>query len=307
MSTQAGFYDDTQTRVTWDRSAFEEFQARRDAALVTSDAKRLKKLFAAAASPLAREVFDWATKNNVTFFIDHTCEKAGAYYTVGTGTVGLGARYADMPDIAIPMLVHEIRHAWQDQQGMIPTKARNFAEYMIQVALIEADAAAFQRATERQEDRIRWQEEGVKPLPHPDVQADLRRHFADWRQRHGAFYGNTAVRHFAHKLGVPDVAPVDFKTQFRPYGGVRKVPAVYGIPTALDRVIDTLGKTFDGKNYLDHDSARTELAEKFLKPKLAHRFFQSAQKIQPLVTEVNKRLTAKQRDHRKKTGGDFYL
>lgn len=305
-------FQDTETTVIWDQSGFDAFMAKRDPVQEAADQEQLKRLFATASSQVAHEAFDWAEKNGMRFFIDHSLQNAGAYYTMGTGVVGLGARYAPISSIAIPMLVHEIRHGWQDKQGMIPTVGRNFAEYMIQIALMEADATAWESISRVQERVSRYAEEGMRPLANQPLPAMLAREFSSWHRIRGAFYGETASRRFGHKLGLPDVTPVNFKTAFQPYKDENKVPVIYGISTALDTVIEKLGCGFaaanaNTPNYLAQPVARKSLENTLLKPRLAHRFFQAAMRVPPLVKEVNKAMAQKQRQHRKKHGTDLYL
>ncbi|MDP2205215.1 MAG: hypothetical protein Q8K65_02810 [Alphaproteobacteria bacterium] len=305
-------FQDTETTLVWDQRGFDAFMAKRDPMQEAVDQQRLKNLFRAASAPVTREAFNWAEKNGMKFFIDHSLQNAGAYYTMGTGVVGLGARYSNNPAIALPMLVHEIRHGWQDKQGMIPTAARSFAEYMTQIALIEADASAWQYASARQETASWHYEEGMKSPEMLPREALMGGEFTRWHNAHGTFYGETAARRMGTKLHLPDVTPVNFKTQFQPYKGKNKPPVIHGIPTALDTVIEKLGRGFDAANtdvpnYLAQPEMRAHLEKTLLSPRLAHRFFQAAAKVPPLVKEVNKAMTQKQRQHRKKHGADLYL
>jgi len=308
------FFQDTETKVVWDQRCFDSFMAQRDPVQEAADQKRLKMLFAAASSPVTQEAFEWAEAQGMKFFIDHSLQNAGAYYTMGTGVVGLGARYAHNPAVALPMLVHEIRHGWQDTQGMIPTTARNFAEYMIQIALIEADASAWQYASERQETSNWYYEEGMKAPSFPEREILMASEFARWNAAHGKFYGETASRRMGTKLELPGVTPVNFKTEFQPYSGknAMKVPQIRGIDTALDAVVEKLGRGFDAANgnqanYLATPAMREHLAKNVLSKTLAHRFFQAAAKVPPLVKDVNKAMTRKQQQHRRKHGGELYL
>lgn len=317
-------FQDTEATVVWDQRGFDDFMAKRDPVQEAEDQKRLKRLFAAASAPVTREAFDWALQNGMKFFIDHSLQNAGAYYTMGTGVVGVGARYVNSPVIAQPLLVHEIRHGWQDKQGMIPTVARSFAEYMTQIALIEADASAWQYASEYQESASYHQrvyhEKEINWAELPSREDLMGSEFIRWHQAHGKFYGETAVRRIGAKLGLADVTPVDFKMQFRPYKDKNDAPVIRGIPTALDVVVEKLGSGFNAANikgfnaantntpnYLACPEMRAHLEQKLLVPRLAHRFFQATQKLPPLVKEVNKALDQKQRAHRKKHGTDFYL
>src|SRR6218665_133029 len=112
---QHALFQDTEAKVVWDQTGFDAFMAKRDPVQEAADQKRLKMLFDAASAPASIEAFDWARDNGVRFFIDRSLKHAGAYYTMGTGVVGLGGSYTSNPAISIPLLVHEIRHAWQDK------------------------------------------------------------------------------------------------------------------------------------------------------------------------------------------------
>ena len=48
-------------------------------------------------------------------------------------------------------------------------------------------------------------------------------------------------------------------------------------------------------------------SDALLSKTLAHRFFQAAAKVPPLVKDVNKAMTRKQQQHRRKHGGELYL
>lgn len=303
----------------WDQSAFTRFMATRDPVQEKKDQKRLRDVFAAAQSTIAKEAFAWAEQNGVKFFIDRSLKNAGAYYTMGTGVVGVGEQGMQSATTAIPLLVHEIRHGWQDKQGMIPTVARSFAEYYTQIALIEADASAWQRAAGREE----WSLQGSSPREDrtggrifPRAQA-LMVEFSLWNDYHAAFYGDVASRGMARKLHLHGIDPVDFKTEFRPYAGpdALKVPEIRGISIALDQVVAQLGQGFfrpandDGANssYLAQDEAIKHLQQNVLRERLAHRFFGAAAKVPPVVKAVNKALQARAARYRKKHGSDLYI
>ena len=54
----------------WDQSAFTRFMATRDPVQEKKDQTRLRDVFAAAQSTIAKEAFAWAEQNGVKFFID---------------------------------------------------------------------------------------------------------------------------------------------------------------------------------------------------------------------------------------------
>jgi|GEM_PF-1591133 len=301
------------TGATWDQSSFHRFQSRRPPEKVAEDARRLRNVFQESASPTFQKMVAWALENDVVFFIDHTLQRAGAYYTMGTGAVGLNANYADSPMQAAPLIGHEIRHAWQDKQGFIPTVGRNFAEYFMQISLMEADAFAFERLIE-EEEAAYWGGNDAFDLggvlfedPAAKPQKVLQDAFMAWTGRRGALYGDTAARHFGTQLGIPGITPTDFRMSFQPYKDADK-PIIRGIDvTDVEKALKA-GKGFDGTdNYLDTPAMRDYLENKLLKPGLAQKFYRAGRHLPPLVKDVNKRFRAAQASHRKKTGTDLYL
>lgn len=303
----------------WDETAFTRFMATRDPVQEKKDQKRLRDVFAAAQSTIAKEAFAWAEQNGVKFFIDRSLKNAGAYYTMGTGVVGVGEQGMKNATTAIPLLVHEIRHGWQDKQGLIPTVARSFAEYYTQIALVEADASAWQRAAGREEasmESVSLREDRTGGRVFPRAQT-LMMGFSFWNDDHAAFYGNVASRGMARKLHLHGIEPVDFKTEFRPYAGPQalKIPEVRGISLVLNHVVTQLGQGFfrpanddaQNSNYLAQDEAIKHLQQNVLRERLAHRFFDAAAKVPPVVKAVNKAMQARAARHRKKHGTDLYI
>ena len=118
-----------------------------DAARVTQDAAALADLIATARrlSPTAAAALDWAEQHGVIFAIDHQCRARG-YYLTSTGIVSLHIRTALEKDraAAIGTLVHEIRHAWQDYNGIFINFNQPVIDSVRDLALCEADAYALQ-------------------------------------------------------------------------------------------------------------------------------------------------------------------
>lgn len=307
---------------TWDQASFHLFQAQRLPEMVAEDARRLRHIFQESSSPTFQKMVAWALENDVVFFIDHTLKRAGAYYTMGTGAVGLNASYADNPMQAAPLIGHEIRHAWQDKNGFIPTVGRDFAEYFMQISLMEADAFAFERLIE-EEEAAYWgmgddfgvtidNEDidlgaGVFEDPAKNPQKVLQEAFTKWTGRRGQLYGDTAARYFGTQLGIPGITPTDFRMSFQPYRDSDK-PVIHGIDVRDVEKALKAGKGFGSDdNYLDTPEMRAYLENKLLKPGLAQKFYRASNNLPPLVKEVNKRLRKAQAAHRQKTGSDLYL
>jgi len=129
----------------WDQTAFEELKATWTPERIAEDEKTLQEVFALAADcPLLAEALDWANTHGIKFFIDHQAVNIGGYYLPGTGVMAVVPRsFMRMEEV----MVHEIRHAWQDYNGLISWNDNtphdgSFNDFFINNALIEADAKA---------------------------------------------------------------------------------------------------------------------------------------------------------------------
>src|SRR5690606_16166180 len=114
-----------------------------------------------AKSPLGKELLKWADANNIRIEMDHQTQ-AGGYYYQGYKIVALSARSSN--EDLTGTLAHEIRHAWQDSHGMIPSLSDNLAQlqtpedYITQIKFIEADAFAVGETVRRSVSAKRRQE-----------------------------------------------------------------------------------------------------------------------------------------------------
>ena len=93
-------------------------------------------------SETGAELLNWADNNDIDIVMDTQMEPdfQGIYMT-GTDTIVL-SYHTDIPFAAI-FLGHEIRHAWQDYEDIIPrTAVMPPAPFFWNMALMEADAAA---------------------------------------------------------------------------------------------------------------------------------------------------------------------
>lgn len=297
----------------WEREAFDAFKAGLSPARVARDEKLLADVFNMAAGvPILKEALDWARENDIAFIVDETTTGALGYYNVGTGVValGLGGLSRRYKSEVAGTLVHELRHAWQDVQGMIPTAGHGFAEYYTKVALIEADAEAHgelarrqARIHERQQDLENY--EAANPVvaqrlavvvekaraeaaqnPQP-LWGFFKNWFSSWR---AASYGDTAAKHWGVKMGVPGVTKKNYRFEYKPYEG-KKAPVLEGIDFSRPEQLRRMGKGFSGascKNYFNN-AAKDDLSRRILSPDLATRFYDRAQKPTPLVRELRRR------------------
>lgn len=178
----------------------------------------------------------------------------------------------------------------------------------MQIALLEADALAFERVT-RSEDELLCSAfvRGDTPRLLMPQALKLAQYFETWTASRGALYGETAARHFGNRLGISGITPCDFAMSYQPFknGGC---PQLKGIDvTDINKVL-AIGAGFEGvDNYLDNPKMHAYLKNKLLKPALAQKFYAANANLPPLVKEVNKRFRRAQIAHRKKTGQDLYL
>lgn len=129
---------------SWKENADDVFaaqpQERRD-----YDAARIEKVKTMLAeTKTGREILTWAEENNIEIRLDYQCEEAGAggYYVPGSKMVCLNAYLPD--DRLMIALVHELRHAWQGENGFCATLYKDAGTYLKQFRFIEADAAAYE-------------------------------------------------------------------------------------------------------------------------------------------------------------------
>lgn len=312
----------TETYLPWDQFSFEAFQARRDPARVATDKKRLSAVFnLAAASPTFKQELDWAKEHGVQFFIDHTTT-VGGYYTHGTGIVTIADRFVPKSDtekspLAASLLAHEIRHVWQDFNGMMTASHEGFLLKYIHTGLIEADATAFQMRVESEcrqafpdapvyrRKPIPWrlssaagsgedsamETDNLPPPPEGDIEVlkappslleGFKGWYSSWKPE---WYGNRIA---GIKLGLESAK---IYPEFVCYSSSPHI----GYFNPLSRQdIQKLGEGFDGDNYLDHPKAAGFL-KRVLNPSLALRFYQAASREMP---EIVQKICQREREYK---------
>jgi len=282
------------TEMPWDQSEFEKLKATWSPERIAEDDKRLQEIFnLAAASPTLKQALDWAKAHGIKFFIDRTAKNCGGYYQPGTGVFAIAEQYADPSAFAVETLTHEIRHAWQDYHGLIPrglhapAATPDFAEYFIQLSLIEADAWSFgKRAADElnMAPRIAHMKRNNQPVPAsllPPESAALAKEFLSWFSCFWVtkFYGDAASKYYGKANGIYDgLLPVlncEFSSKTPPLGT--------GIDIANIENVIRLGEGFSGKNYLAK-LPRDMLPKKILRPSLAMSFYGAANDDQKKLT-----------------------
>jgi len=92
-------------------------------------------------STLGNALLEWADDNDIQILMDHKCNGVIGYYMIGTNTVCLNSLFSN--EDLLGTLAHELRHAWQDHNGLLSNTITTPQDYATQVRFIEADAFAF--------------------------------------------------------------------------------------------------------------------------------------------------------------------
>ncbi|TNE25188.1 MAG: hypothetical protein EP349_10795 [Alphaproteobacteria bacterium] len=279
--------------------------AAQDPARRKKDKARLREIRRLMAkSPLGKELLKWADANNIRIEMDHQT-KAGGYYYQGYKIVALNAASDNLT--LVGTLAHEIRHAWQDSHGMIPSLSGNLAQmqtpedYITQIKFIEADAFAVGESVKRtvsakrgQEMREEWAlqfpEKDIDPLifamplkdeETPELLAQrFTQFFHDaWRRN---FYEDRCLKVYAKNIGVPDIKIPCGTGEY--FNDKTKI-AIHQDGLDLDDLqkIHLLGDMLGKGNYMDH------LPEGISKMPV-YRSLQAIRKIRQYAQRPQKRL-----------------
>lgn len=246
--------------IVWDQKDFEKLMDSLSPERKEADQKSLTALFnKAAKSPTLKAEIEWAHQHGIKFFVDRTSQGVGGYYMEGTGVVSIAEQHIDL-SFGIEVLAHEIRHAWQDYNGLLPDMTeQDFLSYYTLVTLAEADATAFQKAaifeyyTDVSRTNALW--DG----------------FSGWYSSYNAAsYGDTAAKQYAKKIDIKDAPPPpDRKFEFN----YAASPVRREEDLSLKQVIPLLNKDFSGKEWFN-TAAASRLFEKVLDRTAAAKFYQ---------------------------------
>lgn len=292
------------TRGAWQRGNLAAWRAARDEERSAWDAAQLVSVHAAMGeSATAAAALDWAQRHGIEIIVDHQTT-AGGYYWPGSGVVAVSVGALRDMATAVEVLTHEIRHAWQDYHGLIYFPANEdvaagslLGRDLAIEGLFEADATAHgqlagaeyrrRQAQERVatlrllQDRKpeRGRAELLKILEQSarqahracgDAAAALWRHFTGWYTGGlSCLYNRNRRGEYAAVLGLD--APMrgyGFSYQ-RPEGDFRLPPPDF----SRREVLDQLGRSFAGVNYLASATARDTVARFLLPPGAAERGF----------------------------------
>ncbi len=293
--------------VHWDRSEFKKLKATWSAERIAEDKTRLQEIFKLAAdSPLLAQALEWANQHGIKFFVDRTVVNMGAYYTLGTGIVGIKELELSSPTAAVAAIVHEVRHAWQDYHGFRENNSPNFSDSFIVTALIEADAAAF---GERAKDEYRATQLKKKHRAVPaalrssltNESADLKEKFLSWfsSPETTQFYGMLGSDYYV-KWIYPAINPqtekscqLDPKEDGSKNTGPEFVSYLPMPTTGFDitspQSFLQLGRSFHSTAHYLAGLQPDILPKKILRPSLANTFWGAANDDQKkLTTEIRK-------------------
>lgn len=293
------------TRGRWRRDSLQAFRDSQKGERILDDGLALLRIFdEMEKSPTAKAALAWARQNRIEFIVDHTIDIGAGYYHPGTGVVALAARHATKDDLgrSLGMIVHEIRHAWQDYHGLLPmdaaTETNSLARHLVVEALCESDAEAHAALARAEYDLFQTEARLVmlRDLQKRDFNDDRAR-LIDTFER-AADTGRAARDNAAAFLWESVLEWYDPWGMSDAYGAYRRmataaalqmgdaVPAPafeYSEPAATGaspadalqgrHQLETLGRSFAGVNYITAAADRDLMARQHLAPSVAERGF----------------------------------
>lgn len=237
------------------------------------DQKRVKGIRALVAqTKIGKALLEWADEHDVRIMMDDQTE-AGGYCMMGYRFVALNRKCND--EYLAGTLAHELRHAWQDEQGMIPClngvddpdapPPQDVGDYITRVKFIEADAFAVGEAVRRtvhflKHERAKeeyyfdkgeiYEREEVPDYESPQALAKGFTSFFSHFSRI-ALYENRCIASFAKASGVKNIViPLSEGEYLMP--GLKSPQAVPGIDVNDAAEVRALGDMMGMGNYTDH-------------------------------------------------------
>ncbi len=219
-------------------------------------------------SSLGKDLLDWADDKGITILMDKQVRSNG-YYCDGLKTVVLSTNVPNGE--LIGTLAHEIRHAWQDDQGLLPTlnksmdnnSAQTAIEYMVQVRFLEADASAVGNTV--LEDVIEKRGK-LAMLRHMSVAAMIlhvteakvslegkfKNFFSDTPRKDA--YDEHSLKNYATYMDIPNIVMPSGKMEYDDSKFHRKhnIPSNIGLNVYDEASIRKLGEIFNQDNYMNN-------------------------------------------------------
>jgi len=241
---------------------------------IKSDAKRIKRIRSLVAqTKIGKALLEWADENDIQMLMDHQTD-AGGYYVTGFNCVALNATLGDV--YLAGTLAHELRHAWQDNQDMIPClqgadapddmPPQEVGDYMTQIKFLEADAFAvgetvrkilhFNQDETRKEDAylaIKGEIYERRVMPDFEAPDAMAKEFTAFFTSgfKVPLYENRSLACFAKVSGVPDIEIPCSKTEYIP-PKLKSPHAVHGIDVNDKKQVYALGNLLGAGNYMHH-------------------------------------------------------
>lgn len=226
----------------WNQASFKTLQKKLGSKRCKRDQDDLKTVFNLAAQvPALKEALTWAEQNGIKFFVDRSAKGVRGYYMPTTGVVALAEHCLKAPSVAVGTIVHEIRHAWQDFHGFMPSHEKGFSWYFLQMAMTEADAVACQNKAINEYSKAFK----VKDIFVPEHLSKIQ-FFKNWFTERSDFYQKYASE--SYDVGFYETAR-RMEWEYNPRS-VRKFPGP-GANLSDIRKTERIGAGFiSGKNYL---------------------------------------------------------
>lgn len=247
---------------------FNDMQQQRNAARKELEKDRLAGVFnKASASPALAGALDWAAREGGCLMVDFDCgQHPRGYYAIGTGVAALAAETGAADECGV--IVHEIRHMWQDTQDMFPRLPASYAEHAIVLSLLEADAHAWQQLAAREEEGVAF-----SAAERTEVLQDAFRHWYEGPR--AAAYGDIFVSNMAVHTGLQERKPRENPYEFVPARGHWQPHGGQVFESAPENFARVLGRGFDGEeSYLG--GLVEFLGDVAVNAGLAERFFDAA-------------------------------
>lgn len=231
--------------------------------LSSRDARWVEKLMAKTRrSPTGRAALDWAAAHDIRFEVSNRKNVTSAY-NPGTGNIELHRGILTQADPGL--LVHEIRHAWQDRHGLIPDNSvanalrNDLARRLIIQALYEADAYAHQELVSYE-----LRHRGNRPK---DLGRTLMKSFMGWFPHRARYYQRYEMQRVALGERLQKIDEVLGREK-------KDIPADIfhsGLDPWRRSDLELLGRSFAGVNYLSRLSQkeRDHLRRRVLTPATA--------------------------------------
>jgi hypothetical protein len=277
-------------KTIWPQQRYESFRRSLSRERRAQDKRLLADVFRQAARvQLLKDALRWARAHEIRFLVDRNVNTHFmAYYGPGTGIVAVKKEVLEDRREAVNSVVHELRHALNDCQGLVPCNERDLTRHLQLQFLDEASAHGFGNAAGRQ----LWRAE----------HSFLSRFFSEkamWND-FTAWYGSSdpvelgPAATMAYVMeNCPELADApdseesgDAEDAGYEFDPGRAISSSYHKGLPLERHISALNRDFNGNAWFDEDKAR-DFFRAEMDPKRVLRFHAGLQaEPSPLVKKI---------------------